>query len=604
MTARADPELTCDVIMKGGITSGVVYPKAILQLAAMYRFRSVGGTSAGAIAASITAAAEYGRASGGFETLGAIPDTLQTRLLDLFQPDPRARDLFDLILTAGLQRRPMAALPLLIRAGLPWNLVALLPGLLLIWFADGWAGWLAGGLLALFLTLIASAGIAIWRLYRLLPTLDYGLCPGSAPDGASPGFPPLSDWLTDTIDAAAHVQGPGQGQGRGGRPLIFSDLWAGGPGGIEGTPAHPAINLRTVTTSLGERRPRALPDLGDRNFYFDPAEMRRAFPARVVDQMVAAGTRLLDEAKARDGDRFIWPEYDGRRLIAFPAPGDLPVVVAARMSLSFPFLISAIPLYRIDWPTKQADGKAVMRRLLFSDGGISSNFPIHFFDALLPTRPTFGISLDQYSEDRPRRRVHLPMPAIQGQWIALQTVGSLGGFVMSLFNAASEWQDELRTVLPGYRERVAHIYLKPDEGGLNLAMPPETIRTLTDLGQRAGLLMTGTAPEDGPDAANFDFDDHRWRRFLSLYAAFEAALQGAAPVWGDAGDPDSYAAFIARTLDHPASYFQSDPADRQEVFRRMDRLMRLVRDDWPTPLRDHKGLVPKPETKLRITPEF
>ena len=144
MTARADPELTCDVIMKGGITSGVVYPKAILQLAAMYRFRSVGGTSAGAIAASITAAAEYGRASGGFETLGAIPDTLQTRLLDLFQPDPRARDLFDLILTAGLQRRPMAALPLLIRAGLPWNLVALLPGLLLIWFAHGWAGWLAG----------------------------------------------------------------------------------------------------------------------------------------------------------------------------------------------------------------------------------------------------------------------------------------------------------------------------------------------------------------------------------------------------------------------------------------------------------------------------
>ena len=72
-------------------------------------------------------------------------------------------------------------------------------------------------------------------------------------------------------------------------------------------------------------------------------------------------------AKARDGDRFIWPEYDGRRLIAFPAPGDLPVVVAARMSLSFPFLISAIPLYRIDWPTKQADGKAVKDNKAFMD---------------------------------------------------------------------------------------------------------------------------------------------------------------------------------------------------------------------------------------------
>ena len=51
----------CDLIMKGGITSGVVYPPAILDLATQYRFRSIGGTSAGAIAAAIAAAAERGR---------------------------------------------------------------------------------------------------------------------------------------------------------------------------------------------------------------------------------------------------------------------------------------------------------------------------------------------------------------------------------------------------------------------------------------------------------------------------------------------------------------------------------------------------------------
>ena len=48
----------CDIIMKGGITSGVVYPKTILRMAEQYRFRSIGGTSAGAIAAALTAAAE------------------------------------------------------------------------------------------------------------------------------------------------------------------------------------------------------------------------------------------------------------------------------------------------------------------------------------------------------------------------------------------------------------------------------------------------------------------------------------------------------------------------------------------------------------------
>jgi len=44
----------CDLVMKGGITSGIVYPNAVLSLAREYRFKSIGGTSAGAIAAAVT----------------------------------------------------------------------------------------------------------------------------------------------------------------------------------------------------------------------------------------------------------------------------------------------------------------------------------------------------------------------------------------------------------------------------------------------------------------------------------------------------------------------------------------------------------------------
>ncbi|HEV7491101.1 MAG TPA: patatin-like phospholipase family protein, partial [Rhodanobacteraceae bacterium] len=96
--------------MKGGITSGLVYPAAIAALSAHYRLRSIGGTSAGAIAAAAAAAAEYGRASGGFEKLAALPSELAqttedrpdaTRLLRLFEPQPSTRALFDLLL-AGL----------------------------------------------------------------------------------------------------------------------------------------------------------------------------------------------------------------------------------------------------------------------------------------------------------------------------------------------------------------------------------------------------------------------------------------------------------------------------------------------------------------------
>src|SRR2546423_13727980 len=55
----------CDVVMKGGITSGIVYPKAIVELAKKFEFKNIGGTSAGAIPAPGAPAAEWGRARGG-----------------------------------------------------------------------------------------------------------------------------------------------------------------------------------------------------------------------------------------------------------------------------------------------------------------------------------------------------------------------------------------------------------------------------------------------------------------------------------------------------------------------------------------------------------
>jgi Patatin-like phospholipase len=59
----AQPDLECDIVMKGGITSGVIYPLAVCELAKTYRLHSLGGASAGAIAAAAAAAAEVGGAS-------------------------------------------------------------------------------------------------------------------------------------------------------------------------------------------------------------------------------------------------------------------------------------------------------------------------------------------------------------------------------------------------------------------------------------------------------------------------------------------------------------------------------------------------------------
>src|SRR5919197_1444873 len=76
-----------DVVMKGGITSGVIYPKALSAIGSTYRIRGIGGSSAGAIGAALGAAAEFGRARQGFEELEKLPQQLgEGRLARLFQP--------------------------------------------------------------------------------------------------------------------------------------------------------------------------------------------------------------------------------------------------------------------------------------------------------------------------------------------------------------------------------------------------------------------------------------------------------------------------------------------------------------------------------------
>jgi len=96
----------CDIIMKGGVTSGVVYGAAIAQIAQKYRFRNIGGTSAGAIGAVITAAAEYRRQKDktpqGFIDAEALSDELGEGLGDIFQPNPKFKRLYNgLIELAG-----------------------------------------------------------------------------------------------------------------------------------------------------------------------------------------------------------------------------------------------------------------------------------------------------------------------------------------------------------------------------------------------------------------------------------------------------------------------------------------------------------------------
>jgi len=423
--------------------------------------------------------------------------------------------------------------------------------------------------------LLALTGLVVMIVRRLLkaaqvelPAGDFGLCPGiSQPYSSREGF---TDWLARLINEDA-------GRKTTDDPLTFGDLSAEHDG-------RPAIRLAMVTTSLMEQRPYTLPfPETDHRFVFAKSEWERIFPRWIMEFLTRKCTPLEGQAEGS-------AEY-----YHFPDPERLPLIVGARMSLSFPFLIAAVPLWRQDFTLVDVAEQQKLRRCLFSDGGLSSNFPIHFFDRLLPNNPTFAISLDDYYEKRSKGRppVWLPSSAGSGILLPVQPIDGLGGFAMRLVMAAKDWQDNLQSTLPGYRERIAHVVLRPEQGGLNLTMDEATIRQLVQFGEQAGEKLRD----------DFDLDAHRWRRFLVAMARMEETLDDVAKAHQVLPDgPEGFASFLARYSAVATSYKQ-DPSRLVEMIKRAADLA-ATGTDWRAKPTIREGILPKPGANLRITPKY
>ena len=508
MSNPASPPQCCDLVMKGGITSGVVFPKAAAGLAKVYTFKNIGGTSAGAIAAAVTAAAEYARQGGSsksFDMLAGVPEWLGTggRLFNMFAPDSSTKALFAL-LTAPMRAsstigKVFAVLGTVLRHFFLSVLTGVLISAGIAYMAErtmGGTGRPLGDALAVLVGVIAFATVLFLQIkrqaLRRLPENFYGLSKAFDPNGTS-AEGPLVNWLSEFLDRLG-------GKDPSGPPLTFGDLLSRG------------VNLEVMTTALNHGRPYRLPFRDpDRVFYFSPTEFRTLFPERVVKQM-------MEHAPKREGIPPIGP--GGGQMVAFPDAANLPVVVATRMSLSFPILISAVPLYAVDFTRKmnQVQGEApTAERCWFSDGSISSNMPIHFFDQAIPRWPTFAINLKDFHPDFQAEAdaVWLPMQNNSGWhtlWTRFEAPGAFGSpiaFLGSMINVMQNWRDNTLSRVPGYRDRIVHVSQRADEGGLNLSMPPELVDRLGKRGERAAELLIERFVQ------GTGWGNHRWVRFRS-----------------------------------------------------------------------------------------
>ncbi|MBI5093549.1 MAG: patatin-like phospholipase family protein [Candidatus Hydrogenedentes bacterium] len=562
-TRSPAPDRFCDVVMKGGITSGVVYPLAIARLAEQFTFKNVGGTSAGAIAAAAAAAAELGRNTGGFGQLAKLPDYLgslspdgkNTNLFGFFQPQSKTRKLFRVAvagLGCGFAQGTLRTLWAAVTEFFVSVLFGSLPGVFFcvasLLLAHGWF-LLACGVASFVLLVVGclvGLGIGIMaRVVTALPANNYGLCTGMSDrffdpprgSGLAVQSKPLTYWLMEYLDklAARPPLGP---------PLTFGDLW-----GTLDPDAERQINLEMMTTCLTHGRPYRLPfrddkDLSENRFYFSRRDFEQLFPKRIVDWLVnnpRVPRGESEKRRAENAQRRRW--FESLDIYPMPEPADLPVVVAVRMSLSFPILLSAVPLFAVDWDRDPLGEKP--ERCWFSDGGVCSNFPVHFFDSALPRRPTFSIDLTEKPLGTPRAQLNPEMvesnsdgirehwnrfeveETCQGSTVAARTktgLEKLYGFAMAFVATMQNWTDSTQSRLPGFRDRIVRVPLTPNEGGLNLNMPAPLIEELTKRGAQAGDKLLEHFGEM-PGNTVMTWQNHRWLRMRSMIASLEKMLE-------------------------------------------------------------------------------
>ncbi|MBA2246661.1 MAG: patatin-like phospholipase family protein [Chloroflexia bacterium] len=633
----ASASLECDLVMKGGITSGVVYPKAVVRVARGYRIRKVGGTSVGAIAAALTAAAEYYRRTSptedhaqwdaldaeimsdlssprdkpytsnepGFAGLYGIPGDIGSNLVRKFQPPPRLRELFEyfiaiadspkvlkpftalfwrlflarscvamLFLGIALWIRltgveairyalsgfavlfALSAVPFIVSYLLPvrtktplqtmpeivsWLfrgvlVLAVFGGVYLVRWRFGPAGLsptpgnvfypipeiieqfrnvtdaptsesrqeaqenrftIITGAIAILLGWIIGGVVAlVWYLTGPVKSNFMGVCTGLGDEEA------LTNWLSTKINRVAGLDPQGS-------PLTFGQL--------KGKDTETAIIFEAITSDVTRGVPLDLPNALT-NYEFKPSEFREFFPENVLRQLgVAQGGENL------------------RNHMPFPDPAYIPLVVVARMSMSFPVLFSAIPVYYKNEPRgpDQPDSDR-FKRCWLSDGGVVSNFPVHKFDSALPLCPTFAFDLIQKPDPIPGNHVPLnkqvstnpilpPGETTEREMydperISAPKMQDLMGLLSGIVNTSRGWMDNPQKKLPGYAERIVGIHLYKDEGGLNLTMDGPTIERLARRGLFGAHDLVRTW---NPGDAQGEWHQHRWLRYRMLMRELE-----------------------------------------------------------------------------------
>lgn len=185
------------------------------------------------------------------------------------------------------------------------------------------------------------------------------------------------------------------------------------------------------------------------------------------------------------------------------------------------------------------------------------------------------------------------------------TKPNLGGFFGAIVNAMQNWQDNMQSQIPGFRDRIVHVYLSGSEGGLNLNMTPDLLNRLAARGTCAGESLVDHFQRPNPESCAplvpqpTNWDNHRVVRYRTAMALLENWIRCLCSAY-----TPGYADLINRPLGTPpCSYPWYDETQRSYAATAIDGFNGL-NSAWMQTRQSFAQGAPRPQPELSTRPRI